>query len=57
MTYEETEQSRRMAILKNEPVVAKGRCHYCAFAVPPKAIYCCQECARNFQAEQKAAQA
>ncbi len=46
-TTKEERDARRTA----GPLYACGKCHFCGFKVPPKALWCCGECAQDYQAE------
>jgi hypothetical protein len=49
--YSDIAAARKASILANAPIIAKGECHYCAWSLPKPALYCCGECASEFQKE------
>lgn len=49
--YAEIKAARQAAILAGEKLIAKGACFFCAWELPKPALYCCGDCASEYQKE------
>lgn len=52
--YAEIAATRRVAILTGAKILPKGACHFCDFALPKPALYCCADCSNEYQKERAA---
>lgn len=53
-TQAQIEADRRNFILSKKQLVPNGECHYCGYAVPKLAHWCCSGCAKEYESEKEA---
>lgn len=51
MNAEQAKQARTTRRAAAGALYGVGVCHWCGFKVPAKALWCCGECAKDYEAE------
>jgi len=53
-SYAEIAAKRSASILAGAKQIPTGACHFCGYALPKPALYCCADCSKEFQKERAA---